>query len=114
MKRKRSSPFEKDTIHRIFQDSAFAEVFLEELMGRPLAVQASFFRRLKGLTQKDLAEAMKINQGFLSRLENPQIDHLVSIYARYAKAIKARLAFLPEGARVVFSTKTTGRMRTAA
>jgi DNA-binding XRE family transcriptional regulator len=101
MAKKELSPFDRDTLKRIAEDSDFAEAFFEELSERPLSVQLAFLRRMNGHSQMKLATRLRINQGFLSRLEKEGSDHLISFYEKLAKLMHARLALIPEGYRIL-------------
>jgi ribosome-binding protein aMBF1 (putative translation factor) len=113
MKKKDTSPFEKDTWKRLKEDRAFAEAFFEELIERPLAVQVSMLRRLRGISQVELAAQLHITQSYLSKLEREDSDHLVGIYEKLAKQLKGKLAIIPEGARIV-AFKSHSRLNRAA
>jgi ribosome-binding protein aMBF1 (putative translation factor) len=101
MKKKQPSPFEKDTWKRVEEDRQFAEAFFEELIERPLPVQVSILRRMRGISQIQLASQLHVKQSFLSKLEKEGSDHLVSIYEKLARLLKGRLAIIPSGARIV-------------
>ncbi len=104
MKKKEASPFEKDTWKRLKEDPALAESFFEELIERPLAVQVSMLRRMRGISQIKLAAEMHITQSYLSKLEKEDSDHLIGIYEKLAKRLKGKLAIIPEGARIITSS----------
>jgi len=65
MRKKASSPFERDTWKHMEEDRAFADAFFAELLERPLAVQVSMLRRLRGLSQVELAARLHVTQSFL-------------------------------------------------
>ena len=113
MNKKDASPFEKDTWKHIEEDREFAEAFFEELVERPLAVQVSVLRRMRGISQVQLAARLHVTQSFLSKLEKEGSDHLVSLYERLAKLLKGRLAIIPEGSRII-APKGRPRLRRAA
>lgn len=84
-----------DVSRAIANDPAYAEEYFDELARRPLPVQLALLRRLKGLTQAELADEMGLKQTHVSRLEKADSDHLLSAYLRAAQALGARLAFVP-------------------
>ena len=112
-KTEEASPFEKDSWKRISEDPEFAEAFFEEMIERPLALQVSMFRRMRGVSQVQLAAQLHVKQSFLSKLEKEGSDHLIGIYERLAKSLNGRLAIIPEGAKVV-PTKAASKLARAA
>jgi DNA-binding XRE family transcriptional regulator len=113
MKTKMASPFEKDTWKRVEEDREFSEAFFDELVQRPLPVQVSLIRRLRGISQVQLAALLHVTQSFLSKLEKEDSDHLIGIYVRLAKLLKGKLAIVPEGARIV-TFKAQSKLKRAA
>ena len=113
MKNKMSSPFEKDSWKRVAEDPEFAEAFFEELIERPLAVQVSVLRKMRGISQVELARRLHITQSFLSKIEKEGSDHLVSLYERLAKLLNGRLAIVPQGSRIV-SPQNPPKLKRAA
>lgn len=101
MKKLSLSPLEARAIKRIKEDPEFAEAFFEDFAQRPLVAQLSILRRMGGLSQIQLASLMKVPQSFISKLEKTGTDHRLSVYERLAKALHTRLAFIPEGARIL-------------
>ena len=85
----------EDVRRAIAKDPAYAAEYFDELSRRPLPVQLALLRRLKGLTQAELAGEMGLKQTHVSRLEKPDSDHLLSAYLRAAQALGARLALVP-------------------
>lgn len=85
----------EDVKRAISSDPAYAAEYFDELSRRPLPVQLALLRRLKGLTQAELADEMGLKQTHVSRLERADSDHLLSAYLRAARALGARLAFVP-------------------
>lgn len=85
----------EDVKRAIADDPAYAAEYFDELSMRPLPVQLALLRRLKGLTQAELADEMGLKQTHVSRLERADSDHLLSAYLRAAEALGARLAFVP-------------------
>lgn len=85
----------EDVRRAISTDPAYAEEYFTELSRRPLPVQLALLRRLKGLTQAELADEMGLKQTHVSRLERADSDHLLSAYLRAARALGTRLAFVP-------------------
>ena len=85
----------EDVRHAIAKDPAYAAEYFDELSRRPLPVQLALLRRLKGLTQAELAGEMGLKQTHVSRLEKPDSDHLLSAYLRAARALGVRLALVP-------------------
>ena len=100
-----SSPFERDTWKRIQEDSEFASEFFEDLSERPIAVQFAVFRKLRGLTQETMASRLHRRQNYVSKLEKPGLDHLVSHYEKAVKFLNGRLAIIPEGAHLIMRTQ---------
>ncbi len=47
-------------------------------------------REAAGLTQKQVAERMRVNRSFVSRLENHPQDMRISTFQRYAQAVGLR------------------------
>ena len=101
MAKKAVSPFDRDVEKRLKKDPGYAAAFLEELGNAPLPLQLAILRRLRGVTQEKLAGRLRVRQGYVSKLEKPGSDHLVSNYERAARLLHGRLAIIPEGACVV-------------
>ena len=101
MKRLTISPLEARAFKRMHEDAEFAEHFFADLAERPLMAQLSILRRMRGISQVQLAALMKVPQSFVSKLEKNGTDHRMSVYERLAKVLHARLAFIPEGARIL-------------
>jgi hypothetical protein len=99
-KKTEDSPFEHDTWKRIQEDSEFASEFFDDLSERPIAVQFAILRRLQGLTQEKMAARLHRRQNYVSKLEKPGIDHLISHYEKAVKFLHGRLAIIPDGAQV--------------
>lgn len=95
MKKDSKSVADEDVRRAIAKDPAYAAEYFEELSRRPLPVQLALLRRLRGLTQAELADEMGLKQTHVSRLEKPDTDHLLSAYLRAAQALGARLALVP-------------------
>ena len=95
MKKAAQTGLTGDVRRAIAKDPAYAEEYFAELSRRPLPVQLALLRRLKGLTQAELADEMGLKQTHVSRLEKTGSDHLLSAYLRAAQALGARLAFVP-------------------
>ena len=102
MTKKELSPFDKQLLQRIAEDHEFAKAFFEELLERPLPVQLGFLRRMRGVSQEVLAGQLQVDQSYVSKLEREGSDHLLSIYEKLGKFLRARLAFVPIGARIVW------------
>ncbi|MCX5789926.1 MAG: helix-turn-helix transcriptional regulator [Elusimicrobia bacterium] len=96
------SPFERDTWKRIQADSELAAEFFGDLSERPIAVQFAVLRRLRGMTQEKMASRLHRRQNYVSKLEQPGLDHLISHYARAVKFLHGRLAIIPDGAKLVY------------
>ena len=102
MKRKNQiSPFERDTWKRIQEDPEFASLFFEDLTERPIAVQFAALRRLQGLSQEKIASRLHRRQNYISKLEKPGKDHLISHYEQAVKSLHGRLAIIPDGVKLV-------------
>ncbi|HXS99790.1 MAG TPA: helix-turn-helix domain-containing protein [Elusimicrobiota bacterium] len=95
MKKNRAMGLTEDVRREISGDPAYAAEYFRELSRRPLPAQLALLRRLKGLTQAELAGEMGLKQTHVSRLEKPNSDHLLSAYLRAAQALGARLALVP-------------------
>lgn len=50
-------------------------------------------RQRRGLTQKDVAEMMKVKQPSVSQFESGKMEPKMSTVERYAKAVGARVTF---------------------
>ena len=95
------SSFDKDTLERIRKDRKFAAVFFEDLSERPMAVQLSVLRRIRGASQESMASKLRRNQNYISKLEKPGSDHLLSNYEKAAKILHGRIAIIPEGSKIM-------------
>lgn len=95
MKKAKDTGLTEDVRREIASDPAYAAEYFRELSRRPLPVQLALLRRLKGMTQAELAGEMGLKQTHVSRLEKPNTDHLLSAYLRAAQALGARLALVP-------------------
>ena len=95
------SPLERDTWKRVQEDPEFASAFFEDLSERPIAVQFAILRRLKGLSQEKIASRLHRRQNYISKLERPGMDHLISHYEKAVKFLHGRLAIIPEGVKLV-------------
>ncbi len=104
MKNTEISPIDRDVIKRIKEDSAFAEIYFEELSERPLSAQFAILRRLQGVTQEQAATKLHWKQAHVSKLEKEGSDHLISNYEKLARFLHGRLAIIPKGARIVMET----------
>ena len=83
------------------KDPAFAARFERAGEAWDVALQIAALRRQAGLSQKDLAERLKISQQQVSRLESPgYAGHSLSTLRRVAKVLHARV-------RVVFEPEAT-------
>lgn len=94
---KMNGGFDKDVRKAIGKDQKYAAEYFEELTRRPLPVQLALLRKFLGLTQEDIAKALNLKQTHVSRLEKAGSDHLVSLYEKAAKHLKARVAIVPQG-----------------
>lgn len=97
MTARKTPEFDKDVRKTIESDPEYAMEYFEELSTRPLPVQLTLLRRFLGLTQEALAQALGLKQTHISRLENVDSNHLLSLYIRAAKKLGARLAIVPDG-----------------
>ena len=109
--KKRTSAVDIDIRKRIERDPEFAEAYFEELLDKPVAIQAALLRRLYGVSQVKLAERLHVKQAYISKLEQVGSDHLVGAYEKIAKALNGRFGFLPPGAKIVLPK---GRITQAA
>ncbi|MBI2071040.1 MAG: helix-turn-helix transcriptional regulator [Elusimicrobia bacterium] len=102
MKRKKQeNQFDPDVRKAIESDPEYAAEYFEELMQRPLPVQIALLRKYLGMTQEQLAKALHLKQTHISRLENVDSDHLLSLYKRAAEKMGAHLAVVPENMTLV-------------
>ena len=95
MKKTKDEGPTEDVRREIADNPPYAAEYFRELALRPLPVQLTLLRRLKGMTQAELADEMGLKQTHVSRLEKPDSDHLLSAYLRAAQALGARLALVP-------------------
>jgi len=105
MKKQMTSPVDRDILTRIEKDSVFAAAYYEELAAHPLSLQLAILRRLRGITQNKMATKLHVKQAYISKLEKPGSDHLVSNYEKAARFLHGRLAIIPDDARVVSNQK---------
>jgi transcriptional regulator with XRE-family HTH domain len=101
MKKNATSPFDRDIGKRLKEDPEYAAAYLEELAKAPLPLQLAILRRLRGMTQEKMAAKLHVNQAYISKLEKPGSDHLLSNYERAVRMLHGHLAIIPNGARVV-------------
>jgi len=101
-KKEEMSPVHKDTLKMIQNDPESAEAYFEELRASSIPVQLAILRRLSGIPQSKIASKLHINQAFVSKIEKPNSDHLISLISRVARALNGQLVVLPKAARVVF------------
>jgi transcriptional regulator with XRE-family HTH domain len=112
MSKARLTGFDADLRNAIATDPEFAAAYFEELQREPLAVQLCLLRNHLGWTQAKLAKSMGLKQTHVSRLENRESDHLMSLYQKAAEKLGARLAIVPNGMTLV--PKASRRRRTRA
>lgn len=102
MKRKSEvSPLDREVLKSIKQDPEYAASYFEELARIPLPLQLALLRRLYGVTQEKMAARLHVRQEYVSRLEKPGSDHLLSNYEKAVKSLNGRLAIIPANAKVV-------------
>lgn len=101
MRKKSTSPFDRDVERRLRKDPEYAEAYLEELANAPLPLQLAILRRLRGVTQEKMATRLHVKQAYISKLEKPGSDHLLSNYQKAARILNGHLAIIPDGARVL-------------
>lgn len=90
-------------IEEQLQDPAFAARFERTGEAWDVALQIAALRRQAGLSQKELANLLKISQQQISRLESPGYEgHSLSTLRRVAKVLHARV-------RVVFEPEMQGK-----
>jgi DNA-binding XRE family transcriptional regulator len=95
--------FESETLKRLTRDPEFAQSFFEDLRAKPVALQLKFIRRLRGVAQHDLAQALHLKQAFISKLESNKKGHRLKTYEQIAAYLKGNLVFLPKYAKIVVS-----------
>lgn len=96
MNKKKTIEFDKDVRRAIESDPEYAAQYFEELISRPLPVQLTLLRKFLGMTQDDLAKALRMKQTHISRLEKIDSDHLLSLYKKAAEKLGAHLAIVPD------------------
>ena len=101
MQKNSISPFDRDIEKRLKNDPEYAEPYLEELAKAPLPLQLAILRRLRGVTQAKMAARLHVKQAYISKLEKPGSDHLLSNYERAARMLNGHLVIIPNGARLV-------------
>lgn len=101
MKKNAISPFDRDVEKRLKNDPEYAESYMEELAKAPLPLQLAILRRLRGVTQAKMAAKLHVKQAYISKLEKPGSDHLLSNYAKAARMLNGHLAIIPNDARLV-------------
>jgi DNA-binding XRE family transcriptional regulator len=106
MRKNATSPFDRDVKKRLAEDPEYAESYLEALAKAPLSLQLAILRRLRGLTQAKMAAKLHVQQAYISKLEKPGSDHLVSNYEKAARMLHGRLTIIPDGARVVSAERS--------
>lgn len=73
-------------------DPAFAEQFDAADQAWDIALQLAALRRIRGLTQQQVAELLGTRQQAIARLEDPAYTgHSLSMVRRYAEALGASL-----------------------
>jgi transcriptional regulator with XRE-family HTH domain len=79
------------------KDRAFAERFARAGQAWDVALQIASLRRQAGLSQKDLAKALKTSQQQVSRLESPGYEgHSLSMLRRVADVLNSRVRIVFE------------------
>ena len=86
----------KDFLHEIIDESAkrnprFPEMLEAAQERRRLLRELAQRREKAGITQKDVAAAMRTSQSAVARMERGEIDAKLSTVDRYAAAIGQRL-----------------------
>lgn len=68
--------------------------YIEEV--RMIGLRISYFRKLNGMTQKELAEKVGINKNYLSHIESGSTSKVISLplLIRISKALNIELALL--------------------
>ncbi len=67
---------------------------------RSLGLSVSYFRKLHGLTQQNVADAMNVSYETISRIENANTGISLDMLFELSKAIKTPLAELFEHAKI--------------
>ena len=101
MKKNAISPFDQDVVKHLKKDPEYAAAYLEELGKAPMSLQLAILRRIRGFTQEKMAATLHVKQAYISKLEKPGSDHLISNYARAARMLHGHLAIIPEGMKLV-------------
>lgn len=79
------------------KDQAFAERFAQAGQAWDVALQIAALRKQAGLSQKDLAKALKTSQQQVSRLESPCYEgHSLSMLRRVADVLHSRVRIVFE------------------
>lgn len=81
--------------NKLIESTEFREQFVAEFAKRAFATQVRKLRRERGMSQEELAEASKIEQGVISRTENPNYG-LRTIHVGSGVAAGFGLAFIPK------------------
>ena len=94
------SPLDRNIVKHL-KDPEYAEAFFEELVKAPVQLQLAMFRRFRGVTQEKMATKLKVEQGYISKLEKPGSNHLLSNYEHAARTLRGHLVFVPDESKIV-------------
>ena len=85
------------------KNPAFAAEFFDAYLKESIPIQVALLRGLAGMSQMELSKKLGVKQTHHSRLEKHNSDHLISAYEKVAKQLNAKLALIPNEARIVFN-----------
>jgi len=97
--------FTEATWKELREDPEFARAFFEAYLQESVPLQTMLLRTLGGISQAQLAQKLGVNQTHLSRLEKDGSDHVISVYEKLGKLLHAKLALIPDGAKIVLNIK---------
>ena len=90
-------------------DPSFAQAFFEAYRKASVPLQLTLLRTLAGISQLGLAKKAKVKQTHHSRLEIDDSDHLLSIYEKMGKLLRAKLVLIPDEAQITIRKKKSKR-----
>lgn len=103
----RGPRFSEATWKELREDPKFAKAFFEAYIRESVPLQAMLLRTLGGISQAQLADKLGVKQTHLSRLEKDGSDHVISVYEKLGRLLHAKLALIPDGAKIALNEKET-------
>jgi len=100
MKKTKISPFDRNVAKHL-HDPEFAASYYEEFAKAPVPLQLAILRRLRGVSQEDIAGRLHLKQAQISRLEREGSDHLLSTYEKVARTLHSKVMIVPDHFKVV-------------